>query len=63
MGLNIKHGLIDEQDIKNIAGLVACRYISGPVSYFDFVCDRICFFVYTVVEYKFICPNVSSSNV
>ena len=27
MGLNIKHGLIDEQDIKNIAGLLACRYI------------------------------------
>ena len=27
MGLNIKHGLIDEQDINNIAGLLACRYI------------------------------------
>ena len=37
--------------------------ILGPVSYFDFVCDRLCFFVYTVVEQKFICPNVSSSNV
>ena len=52
MGLNIKHGLIDEQDIKNIAGLLDCWHagILGPVSYFDFVCDRLCFCVYTVVE-------------
>ena len=49
MGLNIKHGLTDEQDI-NIAGLLACRYILGPVSYLDFVSDRLCFFVYAVVE-------------
>ena len=49
MGLNIKHGLIDEQDINNIAGLLTCRYIR-PCIFLDFVCDRLCFFVYTVVE-------------
>ena len=49
MGLNIKHGLIAEQDINNIAGLLTCRYIR-PCIFFDFVCDRLCFCVYTVVE-------------
>ena len=45
MGLNIKHGLIDTK-------LMDCWHagILGPVSYLDFVCDRLCFFVYTVVE-------------
>ena len=36
MGLNIKHGLIDEQEHCRIAGM----QVLGPVSYLDFVCDR-----------------------
>ena len=53
---SFKHGLIDEQGINNIAGLLTCRYIR-PCIFLDFVCDRPCFFVYTVVEWKVISPK------
>ena len=56
MSLNIKHGLIDEQDINNIAGLLARSYIR-PCTFLD-----LCFvsLVILLLNRKSFAPNVSS---
>ena len=58
MSLNIKHGLINEQDINNIAGLLAG--ISGPVSSWTLFVIGFVSLLLLLLNRKSFAPNLSS---